>query len=654
MNMSQADYVTENEQLRQFLSALILAQGQPAQARIVGETQSTSSFDVVVTPNEVNDKHGTGVLVRRIFEGCPDIVSVRARNDYGGEHQLGEVAICLPQAGYSRSEVFQNVLASLRGKRVRRVVCIPYVADDLITSIAVKELFNVPLCTYIMDDQNIYSCRIPDDLMREFLAKCTLRLTTHPEMRNAYESKFGFKFWLLPAVVPGQLIERASRIPKGDKYNSKTGALVGSIWSARWLDLLIGALKDSGYHVDWFGNSNSPYLRTAPTDLEVAGITPLGIQPEARLAELLRGYPYAVVPTGSPDDHGDALALARLSLPGRILFILATSNTPVIVLGDKETPAASFVKRFQIGVSSDYSPDGFRRAVEYVVDPANQLAMRQKAAILAPSLSADGISEWLFRSIELGEPHDLRFETMLPRSEADLVAYIEPPIPSDIYREYAPVYQVMRRLKNAGYSPDFVVDIGASMGIWSYAVSRIFPEARFVLVDPLFSRYDESARQRHIGRIAKAELVDAAVSNQAGKSSFQVPPDLYGGSLLRLRDGRSYEVIQVSVKTVDQIAKEKQITGRGILKADVQCAEHLVLEGARRFLEQVDAVVLELSLIQFHEQAKTFLEMINLMRDLGYRYYDDVGCWRSPLDGTLLQKDVLFLRDNLLVKDYSN
>ncbi len=648
MDISTDEYIKENQQLRRHLAALILVRDEPA-----GTAANSTSVDVVVTPNEVNDKHGTGVLVRRIFEGCSHIVSLRARNDYGGEHHFGDLAICLP-AGYSRSETFQNVLAVLRGKAVRKVICIPYIADDLITSIAIKEIFDVPLCAYLMDDQNICCQRIPDQLMREFLEKCSLRLTTHPEMRDAYESKYGLKFWLLPAVVPGRLVQSTAQLPTGEEYATRTGALVGSIWSARWFHLLRAAVKDSGYPIHWFGNNNSPFLRTSRTELEEAGIRPFGIMPEERLSVLLGNYPYAIVPTGNPDDEGDALALGRLSLPGRILFILATSNTPVIVLGSEESPAARFVKRFQVGVTSDYSAEGFRRAVEQVTDPRNQLLMRQKAAAIAPLLSADGIGEWLFRSIELGEPCDLRFEKLLPRSEGDLVAYIEPPVSGDIYREYIPIYQAMRRMKDQGFCPDFVVDIGASMGIWSYAVNKVFPTARFILVDPLFSRYDKCARERHIGSIPNAELVEAAISNQAGESLFQVPPDSYGGSLLRLSDGRSYEPVQVSVQTLDEVAKDKRISGRGILKADVQCAEHLVLEGGRRFLEQVDAVVLELSLTKFHEQAKTFLEMINFLRDLGYRYYDDVGSWRSPVDGTLLQKDVLFLKGNLLVRDFSN
>jgi len=641
--MFNSTFVT-NKKLCQQIDLLTTHSGRPISVPRVdpGVDAPGVRFDVVVTPNEVNDKHGTGALVRRIFDGCDNIFSIRSRNDYGGNHNFGKVSLCLSLQALSRAEAFQYVLYALEGRQVERVVCVPYLAQDLVLSIALKETFNIPLCAYIMDDQNICTNRIPDDLMQEFL----LRLTTHPEMRNAYESKYGLKFWLLPAVVPKRLIVSAAQVPQGASHQSKTGALVGSLWSEKWFERLRDTLQGSGCKTHWYGN-HKPYFKIAPEDLEAAGITPFGIVPEDQLARLLKTHPFAVVPTGTVEDAGNDLALAKLSLPGRILFILATSNTPVVVLGSKETSASRFVERFGIGTTADYTPESFANAVLRVTDPETQLTMRENAARMAASLSDDGIGEWLWKSLGKGEPEDDRFESVLPRSQDDLVAFIEPPVPKDIYREYIPIYQVMRRLKLKGFLPDFVVDVGASTGIWSNSVSRLFPDARYILVDALASKYDPNARDYLIKDIAQAEVIEVALSNQSGQASFQVSPDLYGASLLRPADFREYESVQVKVKTLDELARERKIQGRGILKIDVQCAEHLVLEGGKNFLDQVDGIVVELSLPRFHANAKTFPEMQQLINRLGFRYYDDAGCWRSPVDGTLLQKDVFFLREDL-------
>ena len=142
----------------------------------------------------------------------------------------------------------------------------------------------------------------------------------------------------------------------------------------------------------------------------------------------------------------------------------------------------------------------------------------------------------------------------------------------------------------------------------------------------------------------------AAVSDRPGEAEFKVSDDLYGSSLLDPGENRAYELLKVPVLTLDQIAAEKKLTGRGLLKIDVQFAEHLVLAGAQQLIKQVDALVLELSLFRYAPEAMLFPEMFELVRSLGFNYCEDIGGWRSPVDGTTLQKDVLFVRDSLLVR----
>jgi len=45
--------------------------------------------------------------------------------------------------------------------------------------------------------------------------------------------------------------------------------------------------------------------------------------------------------------------------------------------------------------------------------------------------------------------------------------------------------------------------------------------------------------------------------------------------------------------------------------------------------------------------------MLTLLHELDFRYYDETGEWRSQIDGTLLQKEVVFIREDLLVPETS-
>jgi FkbM family methyltransferase len=238
----------------------------------------------------------------------------------------------------------------------------------------------------------------------------------------------------------------------------------------------------------------------------------------------------------------------------------------------------------------------------------------------------------------------------LPRNE--FAFYVEPPVPKSVPVDFTPTFRALRRLKSKGFRPDFVIDIGASTGVWSQVVYRLFPQARFILVDAMASKYDEASKVYQAPGQTAFEMIEAAISDRPGRAAFQVSSDLYNSSLLKINEiVQLEEVVEVEVTTLDHLAKRKKIAGRGLLKMDVQYAEHRIVEGGIGFInEQVDAVIMELTLIRPVEEARTFLEMVTMMDQLGFRYYDDTGEWRSPTDGTLEQKDVLFVRHDIFLE----
>lgn len=374
-----------------------------------------SDATVVITACEMNQSHGTGALVKRIVADTPNILSIRSMDLYGGDHDFGDASLYVSHRGLSRQEGVQRLVNAISGHTFKQILCVPYRADDLITAIALHDLYNTPLATYIMDDQNICVNNIADELMHEFLMKCSLRLATHPELRDAYKAKYGLQFWLLPAVVPDELISKTPVLCEISFRPPTIGALIGSLWSQQWFELLSTSIKDAGAQLDWYGNTKYPWMQDTPEQLKQRGINPCGLLPEDKLAKILSTYPYIIVPTGTLDERDDHHELSRLSLPGRIIFALATANIPIIVVGSQDTSAAHFVQRFNIGVTCDYDGESLRQAIEQVTNVKTQQQMRQNAAVIASKFSAERINQWLWKSIDLGKPSDLRFEELFSR-----------------------------------------------------------------------------------------------------------------------------------------------------------------------------------------------------------------------------------------------
>ena len=599
----------------------------------------------IVTPNEINDRHGTGVIMTRIFKDVPNILAIRS-TDLHGENCLGKISIRFSHHKSRRVESYRRLIPCLEGNSFSYVICVPYEPDDLRTALVLKDAFGARLCMYVMDDNHLVTGRIPDDLMEEALRKADLRLAISPEMRDGYEEKFRLNFWLRPPVVTPAAVCSVPRVPSPEILEKRRGIVVGSLWSSQSLDRLARTVAAAGLQVEWFGNSDASWLNYNINDLASKGVLVRGFIPESELAVKIKDYAYAMVPSGTLEADDQRVDIARYSLPTRMPFLLAVGNIPTIVLGSRQTAAAGFIERFGLGEVVPYSGSDLRAAVAKLCHPAAQEKIRTMAASVAPQFSAEGIWEWMKYAIDHRRPPDETMERLMPRRATDYGVYLDAPVPSGVLEIFAPLYNGMLRLKRRGFQPDFVMDVGASTGIWSLAVNQLFPEARFILVEPLLEGYAEAIGHLR-KKLPKAEIIEAAIGESVGTAPFLVSPDLYRSSLLEQFQEPSMRQIKVRMLTVDALAKEKKIQGHGLLKIDVQQAEHLVLAGASETLPQIDVIVAELSLYQLAKGGKTLLEMYQIFQEKGYRYFDDVGEWRDPGHGTLLQKDVVFVREGM-------
>jgi FkbM family methyltransferase len=599
---------------------------------------------VVECVAEINDRHGTGLLIQYLFHDFRDLATVNTVSAYGGERVSSAIHHQLRAGRLQRHDVYAAVLEWFRGVPPRQAYVAPYYSNDLYVAMALKDLFGTHVCLHIMDDNNVYSHEIPQPLMREALEKADLRLAISAEMRLAYEQRYGLKFWLLPPLVPDELIWRG---PTPSPDLAARGVLMGNVWSESWLDLLRQTVRESGLSIDWFcSNHGAAWLKTSAEELARDGIHVQQTLPAEDLVRTLRDRPFMIAPSGELGNEASRPNIARLSLPSRLPFAAATARIPMIVLGSRETAAARFVERFGLGAVSAYEGPAFREAVRRITLADAHRAIRDRAGELGPAFSAAGMGEWVWQSLAGGLPADERFETLFRPGENEFAYFLDASPPREIQWNMQPLWHMLRRLRCQGIHPELIIDVGASTGVWSWTAAKVFPEARYALVEPMFSRYQAQARQHHLASLPRHEIIEAALSNRPGRCRFLVSEDLYNSSVLRVNPiMQTAEEIEVESVTLDELAGQRQWSGPALVKIDVQFAEHLVVEGGARFLQTcATAVILELTLEREHPEARTYREMLGQMEELGYRHVDSVEGWRDPRTGRLQQVDALFIR----------
>ena len=399
----------ELERQRALRAKLARLVGAPEPVELAALGAADAPIDVVVTHAEVGVRHGTGVLLGRLFRGRADVLVIRSREWYGGEQSVPEGVHLAHGDAPVRRAVFERVADALRGRTVRRILCVPYFPDEAWTAIALREIHGAPLCTFVMDDQNIEHPGIPDALLRDLLDRSDLRLAISTELRDAYGAKFGHAFSFVPPVVEPELILRRPEVPGGEVLAARRGAIVGNIWGPAWLEGLRRVVRGSGIDLDWYSNLGNRWITLDPAALAADGIRLRGSPEDGELISTLRRTPYVVVPsgTGAPDD--EHRFIARLSLPSKIPFVLATSHAPIVVVGEPTDAAARFVRTAGIGVVVPYDRAQLAEAVAEVCSPEAQARMRGRAAALAPALSSEGALDWIWRSLAARGPVDDRW-----------------------------------------------------------------------------------------------------------------------------------------------------------------------------------------------------------------------------------------------------
>ena len=210
-------------------------------------------------------------------------------------------------------------------------------------------------------------------------------------------------------------------------------------------------------------------------------------------------------------------------------------------------------------------------------------------------------------------------------------------------KESFSIADCLNRLKSRGFYPNSVLDIGAAYGEWSLMCSKIFPNADYLLVEPL-EEYKISL-QNKIKKIEKSQFVLTAVGSFTGKTKIYVQDDLVGSSILRDADLRFPGIERtIPLITVDDLINEAGFNIPELVKIDVQNYELEVLKGTSKLLGATEVFIIETSMFRFLEESPLIHEVIEYMTTHAYLIDDIAGYIYRPSDGALGQLDIAFVK----------
>jgi FkbM family methyltransferase len=197
-----------------------------------------------------------------------------------------------------------------------------------------------------------------------------------------------------------------------------------------------------------------------------------------------------------------------------------------------------------------------------------------------------------------------------------------------------------------------VVDVGANAGQFSSAIRCFVPEAQIYAFEPLPDCYE--ALCRRLAKRGRFQGFCTAVGAENGDVTFWQSDFAKSSSVLPMAElhkeafpwSKGAKQLKVPQCRLDDCLDKMRLAENVLLKIDVQGYELQVLLGAQRLLQQVKYVLVETSFQTLYQGQAAFHQVYELMLGHGFVYAGNFDQLLSPLDGTILQADGLFVRQS--------
>lgn len=204
----------------------------------------------------------------------------------------------------------------------------------------------------------------------------------------------------------------------------------------------------------------------------------------------------------------------------------------------------------------------------------------------------------------------------------------------------------LKGLKQRGYIPQVVYDIGAADGGWTRQALAYWPDSTYICFEPLAERKKDldTLQASHPKQI----LVKACgVGDADGELSIGVSDFLWDSSFAY--SGSSSRI--VPVRRLDSLI-EAGTPLPSFIKIDVQGFEKRVLDGGQEAMRHADLILMECQFFPFCDDMRTLDETIAYMSAHNFIPYEFVDYLRRPLDEAMGQCDILFVRkDHQLISN---
>ena len=193
------------------------------------------------------------------------------------------------------------------------------------------------------------------------------------------------------------------------------------------------------------------------------------------------------------------------------------------------------------------------------------------------------------------------------------------------------------------FEPNSILDIGANVGQFYNEIKPIFPDSYYYLIEG-----NDSCEV-----VLESLNVDYSIcllSDIEKEVDFYIrknEPRCTGNSIYRentsFYDDDQIVIEKKQTKTLSNLLNNQTFD---LIKIDVQGSEIDIINGGLDIFKNAKGILMEISLIEYNQNAPTKEFVYNYMDKLGFTPIEHIGDINHPLTYDLIQQDILFLNKN--------
>ena len=210
-----------------------------------------------------------------------------------------------------------------------------------------------------------------------------------------------------------------------------------------------------------------------------------------------------------------------------------------------------------------------------------------------------------------------------------------------------------RNIKEMGFIPQHIIDVGANHGTWTRETLKYFPDAFYTLVEP--QEWLKPSLQDLLDDNSKITFNPFGAGAKSGSFMFTIV-DRDDSCSFRYTEeeakAEGFKQVEIPIVTLNEILERNaSLPFPDLVKIDAEGLDIEVLEGASDLMGTTEVFLVEAAIFN-KEFENSLLNMVNYMDQKGYRLFELTDLNRPFQPNVLWLVELAFIKKGGIIDSY--